>query len=126
MGRNKQQLIKLISQEMVMRSCKIFQAEGDADMDITKAAVNSALDNSTTLIGEDTDLSVLLLHYAERHPKMSCAYSYYFFTHSRDVIPHSVFMVLVKKTVFQKLLNGDRFLHSCASAFTLSGKNPLI
>ncbi|KAJ8882464.1 hypothetical protein PR048_014272 [Dryococelus australis] len=55
---------------------------------------------------------------------MSCACSYYFFTLSRDVIPHRVSMVLVRKRKFQKLLNGDCVLHSCASAFTLPGKNP--
>ncbi|KAJ8873138.1 hypothetical protein PR048_026755 [Dryococelus australis] len=116
---------------MVMRGCKIFQAQDNADKDITKAAVNSAQENSTTLIGEDTDLLVLLLYYAEVKSKplyfksynqsrgipkvifseVSSTYSYNFFTLLRDVIPHRVFMVLC-------------VLHSCAFSFSLSGKNP--
>ena len=42
--------------------CMIIQAEGDADVDIAKAAVNIANAHSTTLIVEDTDLLILLLH----------------------------------------------------------------
>jgi hypothetical protein len=39
-----------------------IQAEGDADVDITKAAANAASTHSTTLIGENTYLLVLLSH----------------------------------------------------------------
>ena len=38
-------------------------AEGDADVDIVRAAVNSSQSSLTTVVGEDTDLLVLLLHY---------------------------------------------------------------
>ena len=33
-------------------------------MDITKAAVDTVHSYSTTLIGEDTDLLILLMHYS--------------------------------------------------------------
>ena len=69
LGSNKQQLIKLISEEMVLRGCTVFQAEGDAHVYITKAAVNSAQEHSTTLIGEDTDLLILLVHFADANGK---------------------------------------------------------
>ncbi len=39
-------------------------ASGDADVTIAKAAVKNSHLYSTTLIGEDTDLLVLLLYYA--------------------------------------------------------------
>ena len=39
----------------------MIQAEGDADVEITKAAVTKSAFKSTTLVGEDTDL-LLLLH----------------------------------------------------------------
>ncbi|KAG1684201.1 hypothetical protein GQR58_009491 [Nymphon striatum] len=42
---------------------KVIQAEGDADVEIAKAAVANAASRSTTLIGEDTDLLLLLLFY---------------------------------------------------------------
>ena len=44
----------------------MIQAEGDADVDIVKAAVSMAFFQTTTLIAEDTDLfsvSILLLYY---------------------------------------------------------------
>ncbi|KAK3870931.1 hypothetical protein Pcinc_023902 [Petrolisthes cinctipes] len=37
----------------------------DADMDIVKAAIKASQHQPTTLIGEDTDLPILLLYYAE-------------------------------------------------------------
>ena len=41
----------------------MVQAEEDADVDIARAAFNSAKQEATTLIGEDTDLLVRLLYY---------------------------------------------------------------
>ena len=41
-----------------------IQAEGEADLGIVKAAVAMSAYKSTTLIGEDTDLLVLLLYHA--------------------------------------------------------------
>ncbi|KAG1659992.1 Ester hydrolase C11orf54 [Nymphon striatum] len=68
-GSNKQHLISLISDELERVGCTVTQAEGDADVDITKTAVNIANVHSTTLIGEDTNLLVLLLHYCEMDGK---------------------------------------------------------
>ncbi|KAJ8880605.1 hypothetical protein PR048_017075 [Dryococelus australis] len=130
MGCNKQQIIKLISEEMLMRGSMVFQAEAGADVDITKSTVNSLL--------------ILLLHNTEYNGKhcssnriisqeafhnlfsaVSYVYSCYFFMHSLYVITPCIFMILVKKkTVFQQLLKGDRVLHSCATGFALPGKNP--
>lgn len=52
MEHNKKQIIKLISEGIVMRGCMNFQAQGDTDMDITKVAVSSAQEHSTMLICE--------------------------------------------------------------------------
>ena len=62
---NKQQLIKLIIKELKDRGCNVIPAHADADVDIVKAATESAKFRDTTLVGEDTDLLILLLHYAE-------------------------------------------------------------
>lgn len=48
-----------------MRCCMVFQAQCDAEVDITKAAVNAVQKHSTILIGKDTDLLILLRYYAE-------------------------------------------------------------
>ena len=47
----------------------MINAPGDADVQIVKAAVRSSLTRSTTLIGEDKDLLVLLLHYMQQANK---------------------------------------------------------
>ena len=59
----------MISDELKERGCTVVNSIGDADVDIVRAAVESSLLLTTTLIGEDTDLLVLLLHYAQRDSK---------------------------------------------------------
>ena len=58
---NKQRLINMITDKMIESGCIVISAPGDADVNIVKAAVNASLLHTTTLIGEDTDLLVLLL-----------------------------------------------------------------
>ena len=60
---NEQALFRLISERMRERGCHVIQAEEDADVDIVKAALAMPSFKTTTLIGEDMDLLVLLLHY---------------------------------------------------------------
>lgn len=61
---NKQRLIDLMTVELEKKGCTIINALGDADVDIVKAAVKASEHQLTTLIGEDTDLPILLLYYA--------------------------------------------------------------
>ena len=42
--------------------CEVIQAEGDADVEIAKAAIAHTRVQSTTLIGEDADLLILLYY----------------------------------------------------------------
>ena len=61
---NKQAMIDLTAKCLQQKGCHVIQAEGDADVDIIKAAVSMSGYKSTTLIGEDTDLLILLLYHA--------------------------------------------------------------
>lgn len=63
---NKQGLINLMTEELEKKGCTVINASGDADVDIVKAAVKASEHHPTTLIGEDTDLLILLLYYAGR------------------------------------------------------------
>ena len=63
---NKQALIKLIASCMHQKGCHVIHAEGDADVNIAKAAVTSSSYSSTTLIEKDTELLGLLLYYYEK------------------------------------------------------------
>ena len=73
-GMNKHALMKLISGRLREKGCHTIQAEGDADLDIVKAAVAMSEHISATLIGEDTDLLVLLLYHA---PANDCKHLYF-------------------------------------------------
>jgi len=67
--KNKKSLIDMISACLKQKGCHVVQAEGDADVDIVKAAVTMSTFKSTTLIGEDTDLLILLLYHGKMDSK---------------------------------------------------------
>ena len=71
---NKHSLIQLISKRLQEKGCHTIQTEGDADFDVVKAAVAMSAYTSTTLIGEDTDMFVLLLY---RSATNDCKYLYF-------------------------------------------------
>ena len=62
--KNKQQFIFLLSAELEKNSCNTYHATGDADLLIVQKAVQSATTSKTVLVGEDTDLIVLLCYHA--------------------------------------------------------------
>ena len=68
-GSNKQGLINMISDRLREKGCTVMNAEGDADYDIVQAAIAVSEYKTTTLIGEDTDLLILLLHHMDSHKK---------------------------------------------------------
>ncbi len=57
-------LIEQFGKFLSEQSCEVFYADGDADVLIVQQAVSSAMKHSTILIGDDTDLLILLLHHA--------------------------------------------------------------
>ena len=65
---------RLISAQLRNRGCNVINVPCDADVDIVKTAVDSSHQHSTTLISEDTDLLILLLHYADTDPDIKDLY----------------------------------------------------
>jgi len=63
---NKDDMIALISTALTERGCHVIQSPGYADVDIVKATVERSRLCTTTLVGEDTDLLILLLRYSRR------------------------------------------------------------
>ena len=61
---NKQRFIHYLSDNLERAGCSVDNAKDDADVLIVLTAVASARHNETVLIGDDTDLLVLLLHHA--------------------------------------------------------------
>ncbi len=144
---NKQRLIQMITAELRRSGCDVINAPGDADVDIVKAAVEASLVHPTTLIGEDTDLLVLLLYYAQGDSKdlyfrsdktkADGSFKVYDIKHLQEILGHDVCLQLMfihamtgcdttsriftvgKKAAFQKLVKGDPVLQVCAGAFTV-------
>ena len=110
-----------------------------------RAAVDAANFQSVALIGEDTDLLVLLLFHAKVDSKNLYFYSdtqskepkIYHINCMKALLGNELCAQLLfihaftgcdttsrifgigKKSVFQKLINGDPILQSCANAFVL-------
>ena len=57
--KNKQRFINMLSRFLQEDNCPTYHAEGDADVLIVKTAV----ERNTVLVGDDTDLLVLLCFY---------------------------------------------------------------
>jgi hypothetical protein len=68
--KNKHHFIELLAECLRLRGVKVICCEGDADVEIAKVSVVMSSEATTTLIGEDTDLLLLLLYYADvnSHP----------------------------------------------------------
>jgi len=63
--RNKHKFIQALSAKMEKSNIKVDHATGDADLLIVKTAVHQAKSTTTVLVGDDTDLLVLLCFHAE-------------------------------------------------------------
>ena len=60
-----ERFVNMLSQQLEAAGCHVLQAVGDADVLIANTAVARAAESSTTVVGEDTDLLVLLICHAD-------------------------------------------------------------
>jgi len=60
-----QRFVDMLSQKLEAAGCHVLQAVGDADVLIANTAVARAAESPTTVVGEDTDLLVLLICHAD-------------------------------------------------------------
>ena len=61
---NKQKFINMLGDQLEKSKCKVHHAPGDADLLIVQKAVESAAMVNTVLVGDDTDLLILLCYHA--------------------------------------------------------------
>ena len=64
---NKQQFIKMLGDQLEMNNCKVHYAPGDADLLIVQKSVEFATMSTTILVGDDTDLLILLCYHSSLH-----------------------------------------------------------
>lgn len=60
---NKQHFINMLSTKLRAKNCQTHHAAGDAGLLIVQKAVESAATTDTVLIGDDTDLLILLIYH---------------------------------------------------------------
>jgi len=148
-GCNKQGLINMISNKMREKGPTVINAEGDADYDIVQAAIAASENHTTTLVGEDTDLLILLLYHMDsrkktiyfRSDKRSKDQRVYNINTLKECLGQQLCSQLLfihaftgcdttsrifgmgKRTLFQKATKGDKELESLALAFTKPGQS---
>ena len=66
---NKQKFVHMLGAELEKYNCQVFHDTADADYTIAIKAAESAESIDTVLVGNDTDLLVLLLHHANHESK---------------------------------------------------------
>ena len=62
---NKQNFINMLSRYLQLSGCQTHHSQEDADLLIVSTAVSSANTKMTVLVGEDTDLIILLCFYVD-------------------------------------------------------------
>ena len=61
--RNKQRFIVMLGEELKKRGIEVIQCEKDADVHVVKCAMNHVTLRNVILVGDDTDLLVISMHY---------------------------------------------------------------
>ena len=107
--KNKADIIALISAALTKRGCHVTQSPGDADVDIVKAAVERSHHCTTTLVGEDTDLLILLLHYSRTDNEVI----YFRSDANKQLKERKVYNItLLKETLGKNLCDELLFIHA--------------
>ena len=112
---NKQALIHLISERRRERGCHVIQAEEDADVDIVKAAVSMTSFKTTTLICEDMDLLVMLLHYT---PNNNAKKIYFRSDKGKSTVVYDT--KVIKQVLGDEICHSLLFLHAFTGCDTIS------
>ena len=55
----------MLSRDLQQANCQVYHSTADADLLIVNKAVESSRTMDTVLVGDDTDLLILLCHHAE-------------------------------------------------------------
>ena len=64
---NKQQFIKMLGDQIEINNCKVHHGPGDADLLIIQKSLESVTMSTTILVGDDTDLLILLCYHSSLH-----------------------------------------------------------
>ena len=113
---NTQNFLQLLGDNLQMTGCDVFHATSDADVLIVQKAIESADNQDTTLVGDDTDLLVLLLY----HTKLT-SYNLFFAPEPRKNAKKRVWDIMkAKNNLGPFTCKHILFLHALLSCNTTS------
>ena len=113
---NKQHFIDMLGC-VLERNCKVYHSSGDADLMIVQKAVEVAREVDTVLVGDDTDLLVLLCYYASLE-----SHNIFFKPEPKKATknPRVWNITAVKKKLGPELCSNILFLHAILGCDTTS------
>lgn len=113
---NKQRFIHLLGHHLEKSGFDVLHAKGDADVLIVKTALEVARNSETVLVGSDTDLIVLLIHYTT-----GCHNRVYFMPPAKSDSPDRYLDIKKAQSVLgDKVCSNILFLHAVLGCDTTS------
>ena len=114
---NKQNFINLLSDALVKSNCRTCHSDDDADVFIVQTAVESAKNMDTVLVGDDTDLLVLLCYYTDLK-----SHNLYFRPEPKRNQQQRIWnMKVVREQLGQEICTNMLFIHGCDTTSQLYG-----
>ena len=87
---NKQNIINLIGKILQIAGYNVVFSQEDADVDIVLAAIKESHYQNVTVVGEDTDLLILLLYYYSKQSDFQLLFQSDKHAKTKDVIKHNI------------------------------------
>ena len=113
---NKSRFVKFLANYLEKKNLKTIQARGDADVLIVKTAIEQSKVSEVKLIGDDTDLLVLLLH----HVNQQCRPIYFINEGKSGKKGKSWDIQLMQKKLGHSICNNILFAHAILGCDTRS------
>ena len=121
---NKQNITNLIGKILQIAGYNVVFSQEDADVDIVLAAIKESHYQNVTVVGEDTDLLILLLYYNSKQSDFQLLVQSDKHAKTKDVIKHNIkfysnmlgpdlcraIQPQTKSTSFKLFLNNPRLL----------------
>ena len=112
---NKQRIILAIGEKLSSAGCSVQHASADADVLIATTAIHSARTQLTCLIGNDTDLLILLLYHVTATHK-----GLYFRSETKASNEHKLWNICSIKEKLRDMCGAILFLHAFLGCDTTS------
>eukprot|EP00795_Rhopilema_esculentum_P010102 gene10102-biopygen12747 len=68
-------ILEMMTGKLKAEGCDVYHADADADLLIVQKRIEASVEEETAVIGEDTDLLILLIYHANKESKKIYFYS---------------------------------------------------